>query len=95
MKQGESKIMEASQSTISYELLAFGIARDIVGGSMVKVGVAGKQTVGQLKAVLRKKYPDFERLKSLAIAVNEEYREDDFELNAADEIVIIPPVSGG
>ena len=95
MEQGESKILETSQSLTIYELLAFGIARDIVGGSMVKIQVSGNQTVGQLKVALREKYPDFERLKSLAIAVNEEYREDDFAIKATDEIVIIPPVSGG
>ena len=40
-------------------------------------------------------FPDFEKLRSLVIAVNEEYQEDGFILSEKDEIVIIPPVSGG
>ena len=40
-------------------------------------------------------FPDFEKLRSLSIAVNQEYREDDFLVKEGDEIVIIPPVSGG
>ena len=40
-------------------------------------------------------YPEFEKLRSFTIAVNAEYRSDDFVLSAQDEVVIIPPVSGG
>ena len=34
-------------------------------------------------------------LNTLSFAVNEEYRADDFVLSEDDEVVIIPPVSGG
>ena len=51
--------------------------------------------VGQLKNELCNRFPDFQKLKSLAIAVNEEYQTDDFGLSERDEVVIIPPVSGG
>jgi len=76
-------------------ILAFGIAKDIVNGSSLDLDVVEAATVGDLKNLLINQFPDFEKLRSLAIAVNQEYREDDFQLNENDEIVIIPPVSGG
>jgi len=38
---------------------------------------------------------EFEKLSSLAIAVNSEYADDNAVLQHTDEIAIIPPVSGG
>lgn len=78
-------------------ILLFGIAKDIVGSSSIifnDVEVAPK-SVYTLKEQLKISYPEFQKLSSLAIAVNSEYAEDDVVLNATDEIAIIPPVSGG
>lgn len=80
---------------MNIEIIAFGIARDIIKNSTLKLEVDPGATVGSLKELLCQQYPDFELLRSFSIAVNEEYRKDDFELSARDEIVIIPPVSGG
>jgi len=77
------------------DVLAFGIAKDIINGSTISLEIEEGMTVGNLKEALCKQYPDFERLRSLAIAVNAEYQEDNFLLKEKDEIVIIPPVSGG
>jgi molybdopterin converting factor subunit 1 len=77
------------------EVIAFGIARDIIAGKTLQLEVEEQTTVGQLKARLFAAYPAFQQLRSLSIAVNEEYRPDDFEISAQDEVVIIPPVSGG
>ncbi len=77
------------------KILAFGIARDIVGESDFEFSVKESVTVGELKKALVEKYPDFEKLRSLAIAVNSEYATDEQLVDAGDEIVIIPPVSGG
>ncbi|MEM8907318.1 MAG: MoaD/ThiS family protein [Bacteroidota bacterium] len=76
-------------------ILAFGIARDIVGGSELPFTVEEQVTVGELKAALLQQFPQFENLRSLAIAVNSEYAQDDQRLTASDEVVLIPPVSGG
>ena len=76
-------------------ILAFGIAKDIINGSTLGLEISNGTTVGELKAKLTAQFPEFERLRSLSIAVNQEYQEDDFLLNEKDEIVIIPPVSGG
>ena len=80
---------------IKVELLAFGIAKDIVGSNQLTIEIDANSTVGQLKGILFEDYPAFVKLRSLSIAVNEEYRTDDYLLSEQDEIVIIPPVSGG
>lgn len=77
------------------ELLAFGIAKDIIAATTTQVELPAGATVGDLKSVLCRKYPEFERLRSFSIAVNAEYRQDDHPLSPQDEVVIIPPVSGG
>ncbi len=76
-------------------LLAFGITRDIVGGSEFQFDLAEGATVSELKARLGEQYPPLARLQSLAIAVNGEYAGEEVALKATDEIVLIPPVSGG
>lgn len=76
-------------------ILAFGIAKDIVGGSLLSLDIQEGATVGSLKKALLAQFPRFENLVSLAIGVNEEYAKDDLVLQSTDEIVIIPPVSGG
>ncbi|MFK7776298.1 MAG: MoaD/ThiS family protein [Saprospiraceae bacterium] len=80
---------------MNINILAFGIAKDIINGSTLGLEIQDGTTVGDLKVKLISQFPDFEKLRSLAIAVNEEYQEDDFVLSEKDEIVIIPPVSGG
>ena len=76
-------------------ILAFGIAKDIIGGSSLNVELPSGATVHSLKTLLSQRFPDFQKLVSLSIAVNTEYASDDQALSERDEIVIIPPVSGG
>jgi len=79
------------------ELLLFGIAKDIVGQSVIDLTNEEMlpRSVAELKKLLANEYPDFSKLTSLAIAVNSEYAADDVVLEKNDEIAIIPPVSGG
>lgn len=77
------------------KIIAFGIAKDILNGKTINFNLNGGQTIAHLKEELCEKYPDFDKLKSFSIAVNEEYQEDSFIIKEADEVVIIPPVSGG
>ncbi|KAA3636594.1 MAG: MoaD/ThiS family protein [Bacteroidetes bacterium] len=76
-------------------ILTFGIARDIVGGNEFEVEIAQGANIADLKSYLTNAYPEFARLASFAIAVDEAYRADDFVLEQGSEVVIIPPVSGG
>ena len=79
------------------EVLLFGIAKDIVGKSSLRFheGERLPESVLELKKKLKGTFPEFDRLTSLAVAVNSEYATDNKRLNKGDEIAIIPPVSGG
>lgn len=78
------------------EVLLFGIVREIAGASRLELpGEAGIRDVASLRAWLVERYPRLEGLRSLAVAVNNEYAEESRQLEGGDEIALIPPVSGG
>jgi molybdopterin synthase sulfur carrier subunit len=77
-----------------YSIKAFGVTKDILGGKGISVEIAG-QTVGELRAELNGRFPKLIGLKSLYIAVNNNYAEETRILAETDEIALIPPVSGG
>lgn len=76
-------------------LKAFGIARDIIQSPRLEIDVNEVHTTGELKEYLKNAYPDFNDLLTFSLAVKDEYQEDDYLLNDNDEVIIIPPVSGG
>ncbi len=76
------------------KILAFGIAKEIVGGPLLDVDARGV-TVDELKKQLAVLYPRLKQLTTFMIAVNGEYATADQVIKANDEIAIIPPVSGG
>ena len=79
---------------MKYTIKSYGMAKDIVGDRTVVVETnAG--TVGELRSWLTNRYPSLKELRSLFIAVNQNYAADDASLMETDEIVLIPPVSGG
>ena len=73
----------------------FGIAREIVGQSSLALTAPAGQSVAGLLAELRTAYPELAGLRSLAVAVNNEYAAGEVALHERDEIALIPPVSGG
>lgn len=76
-------------------LLAFGIAKDILEDHVLNVDLDPGTTIAELKAMLVQDFPEFEKLSSLRLAINQDYVEDDQIILPNDEVVIIPPVSGG
>lgn len=78
----------------SYRIKAFGITREILGGKEAVVEVPGT-SVQELRAALYHQYPRLQGLRSLFIAVNNEYAAEADLLAETDEIALIPPVSGG
>lgn len=76
-------------------IMAFGITRDIFGRRELEIPLNDGYTVADLRSHLASAYPRVAGLKSLFIAVNNEYAADSVVLNEADEIALIPPVSGG
>jgi molybdopterin synthase sulfur carrier subunit len=80
---------------MNLKVLCFGITRDIIGQFEYKLSLSSDATVADLKKQLSAQFLEFATLKSLRIALNEEYAEDTMTLKENDEIVLIPPVSGG
>ncbi|MCD6013426.1 MAG: molybdopterin converting factor [Flavipsychrobacter sp.] len=76
------------------KVLAFGIAKEIVGGTSIDVN-AGHITVEELKTQLEGQFPRLKQLTTFMIAVNGEYATTGQIVKQADEVAIIPPVSGG
>ncbi len=80
---------------MNINIALFGIAREIVGQSSLTIDTPAGQSAAGLLAELQRTYPDLGGLRSLAVAVNNEYAADDVVLHERDEIALIPPVSGG
>ena len=77
-----------------YKIIAFGITKELLGGRETSIEING-QTVGALRTALNERFPQLLDLRSLLIAVNNDYADEDVLLSASDEIALIPPVSGG
>lgn len=75
-------------------IVAFGIAKEIMNGKIHELETEAT-TIEELKKHLFDHYAEFEKLNSLAFAVNEEYQDGQFKLSQNDEVVLIPPVAGG
>ena len=92
----EYNIFCVNQSTsFTASLLAFGIMRDIVGGSSLEFELQTGWTVAELQTALETQFPKIRELRSFLIAVNNEYGDATLVIQPNDEIALIPPVSGG
>ena len=80
---------------MKYKINLFGIAKDIVGSNVTEIVVSQSADVQTVLGELKTNYPKLKDIKSLLIAVNNEYAELDLVLSENDEIALIPPVSGG
>ncbi len=76
-------------------MLAFGIAKEIVGASEITIDAQDIDTVAALRKALMARYPQFAQLRQVALAVNGQYTIDSDLILSGDEVAIIPPVSGG
>jgi len=77
------------------QILAFGIAKDILNQQKLVIDLEANHTVGDLRNNLLETHTGFNKLSSLRFAVNDEYVQDSFALKEGDEVILIPPVSGG
>lgn len=74
----------------------FAILREHVGTREVTKEVREGSTVGDLWEALKQEYPKLAPLQSrLLYAVNQDYVRADHVLKEHDEVVFVPPVSGG
>jgi molybdopterin synthase catalytic subunit len=81
---------------LSVRVLFFGAARDAVGQDELDITCHVRCTTGELFQKLLSEYPALTRFgKSLLLAVNQQYADQQRELREGDELAIFPPVSGG
>ncbi len=80
---------------MTINLVLFGIAKDIVGSSRSQLEVAEGMLISEFKQRLVNEYPRMKDLTSISFAVGTAYVADDYQLENNEEVVIIPPVSGG
>jgi molybdopterin converting factor subunit 1 len=77
-------------------VLLFAAARDLAGADTVTVKLPAGATIADLRAELSLRFPALAGLLAKsALAVNHDFAEEDRILMPADEIAVIPPVSGG
>ena len=74
----------------------FAILRERVGAGEITKEIAEGSTVADLWAALKRDYPKLAPVETrLLYAVNQNYVKPDQMLKERDEVVFIPPVSGG
>lgn len=78
------------------EVRLFAGARESLGQDSVSVECGDSVTVGELKERLRGAYPQLEGwLSRSRFAIDNRFANDKHDLTGAEEIALIPPVSGG
>jgi len=77
------------------QLLFFGITTDLVGKKSMSLNVIDNTSITELKRILMTRFSALKNIHDFAIAVNEDYAEDELIIKNGDVVAIIPPVSGG
>jgi molybdopterin converting factor subunit 1 len=74
----------------------FARARDLGGADALSVELPAGATVAELRRTIATVAPALAALlRRCAVAVNSDFAEETRVLSAADEVAVLPPVSGG
>src|SRR5215468_2750709 len=83
-------------NVITVRVLFFSAARDAVGREEIEFNCDAGDTAGEALQKILSAHPALNRFgKSLLLAVNQEYADQNRKLHNGDELAIFPPVSGG
>ena len=78
------------------QIALFASARQIANTSQLEVEFEHSPTIAELQQELVRRYPNLAELAAKSFfALNHEFAEVDQRVTSADEIALIPPVSGG
>ena len=81
---------------ISITLKLFAVYQDALGAPDVVMELPAEITVGELCDLICTQYPELKQWQRLTrFGINLQFVKADTPLNDGDEIVFIPPVSGG
>jgi sulfur-carrier protein len=84
------------QEPLTIHLKLFAAYQDAIGQPEVQRTVPPGTTIDQLLESLLKEHPELEPWRHLTrFGVNLDFVEPDYVLRSGDEVVLIPPVSGG
>lgn len=82
--------------TLPIQIKLFAIYQEVIGQQELELQVPVGMTVGQVLEQLIQQYPSLERWRSQTrFGVNQEFVGEETRLQAEDEVVFVPPVSGG
>ncbi|MBC8043076.1 MAG: molybdopterin converting factor subunit 1 [Rhizobacter sp.] len=73
----------------------FAVGRDITGSDELMLELPEGTTAGEVLIQVKQRYPAFEKVAALLVAVNLDYADTATVLYDGDELAVIPPVSGG
>ena len=85
-------------SEVKITVLLFAAARELVGRSSVEISVPSIIRYQELIRQLESQLPRLKTLnRTFVLSLNEDYidQEEEIVLTSADEIAVIPPISGG
>jgi molybdopterin converting factor subunit 1 len=86
--------MVESSMTVCVRL--FARARDLAGTDIINVEVPEGTTVGDLRGQIAVRYPALVSLLGRsALAVNDDFADEDLILPLGAEVALLPPLSGG
>ncbi|MFM2431295.1 MAG: hypothetical protein RLZZ511_2508 [Cyanobacteriota bacterium] len=85
-----------SQSTITVTVKLFAIYQDVIQQPEIALQLPTSSIVAAVRDQLLEQHPQLQPWRDLTqFGVNLEQVNGDFALNDGDEVVLIPPVSGG
>jgi len=85
-----------SESTITITLKLFAIYQETVGTPEQTMTLPAGTTAGEVRDRLIKSHPSLAQWKDLTrFGINLQFVDEDATLKDGDELVLIPPVSGG
>ena len=85
-----------SKSLINVTIKLFAAYQEVYGKSEIKISFPQTTTVEDILDYLIREKPELEKLRNVTrFGVNLQFVTADTVINEGDEIVLIPPVSGG
>jgi molybdopterin converting factor subunit 1 len=87
---------QPERGDMTFRVKLFAAMSELSGSDSVEVELPDGATVGDLRREVAKQLPLARTLLNKSgVAVNHDFAENDRVLEAADEVAVIPPVSGG
>jgi sulfur-carrier protein len=83
-------------SQISVKVKLFAIYQEVYNASEIELQLADHTPIKAILDLMIEEYPQLEQWRNITrFGVNLQFVEPDYLLNNGDEVVLIPPVSGG